>query len=372
MDLQEDYLTKQIITYLGNKRSLLNEINEEIKIVEKKLKKDKLITADLFSGSGIVSRLLKEHSSYIAVNDLELYSKVINYCYLANKNEFDAEEYNKALEKINKKIKKKPIADGIISSNYAPKNDNNIVKGDRCFFTRKNAIYIDSFRYYIDKAPKNLQRFLLAELITEASICNNTCGIFKGFYKDAKTGVGKFGGNGENALNRITKEIEIAQPVLSENICEYEIYMEDSVKLASTIKPKKENIFDLVYLDPPYNQHPYGSNYFMLNLIATNKLDCEISEVAGIPKNWNHSTFNKRQETLQSLEKIIEDVKAKFILVSYNNEGFITYDQMCAMLKKHGTIKIKEIEYNTFRGSRNLRERDLHTREYLFLLEKRK
>ncbi|MDR0684304.1 MAG: DNA adenine methylase [Spirochaetaceae bacterium] len=24
---------------------------------------------------------------------------------------------------------------------------------------------------------------------------------------------------------------------------------------------------DLAYLDPPYNQHPYGSNYFMLNLI---------------------------------------------------------------------------------------------------------
>ena len=59
------YLTEQIITYLGNKISLLNEIGKEIKTIQKELNKEKLITADLFSGSGVVTRFLKQFSSKI-------------------------------------------------------------------------------------------------------------------------------------------------------------------------------------------------------------------------------------------------------------------------------------------------------------------
>ena len=60
MSTQEskDYLTKQIITYIGNKRELLDEIESNVLFVKKKLNKTKLVCADLFSGSGVVSRLL--------------------------------------------------------------------------------------------------------------------------------------------------------------------------------------------------------------------------------------------------------------------------------------------------------------------------
>ena len=52
---------------------------------------------------------------------------------------------------------------------------------------------------------------------------------------------------------------------------------------------------DVAYLDPPYNQHPYGSNYFMLNLLASGREPAaeELSQVSGIPKNWNRSHYNK-------------------------------------------------------------------------------
>ena len=39
---------------------------------------------------------------------------------------------------------------------------------------------------------------------------------------------------------------------------------------------------DIAYLDPPYNQHPYGSNYFMLNLIASYKKPSQISNSKGV------------------------------------------------------------------------------------------
>ena len=58
------------------------------------------------------------------------------------------------------------------------------------------------------------------------------------------------------------------------------------------------------------------------------------------------------------------------MLVSYNSEGFITLEQMESLLGRFGKVRRKDIPYNAYRGSRNLSGRDLHVKEYLFLLEK--
>ena len=366
-DLQNKYFTEQIITYIGNKRSLLSEINLCIEHVKELLKEEKLITADLFSGSGVVARLLKQHSSLIVANDLEDYSRIINEVYLSNDSEFDQESFEYYLQEIEQAIINKKIH-GIISKLYAPQNDYDIKKGERVFYTQENALYIDSFRYYIDKlVPENLRKYFLALLITEASIHVNTSGVFKGFYKDKATGIGKFGGTAGNALSRIMSPISIKRPILSPCNSAYKVFQEDAIVLSEKLPHA-----NLVYLDPPYNQHPYGSNYFMLNLILQNKEPHEISKISGIPKNRNHSPFNRKQEALISMNKIITNLNTDFILISYNNEGFISFEEMTNMLKKYGNVESTEIVYNTFRGSRNLRNRTLHTNEFLFLLDKRR
>lgn len=363
----KEYLSKQIITYIGNKRELLAEIESEVLFVRNKLKKDKLVCLDLFSGSGVVSRLLKQYSSLIIANDLETYSKVVNECFLSNRSEFDVETFNKYLFQINNRIKEKPI-EGIIRKNYSPKDDKKIVAEDRVFYTNENATYIDSFRYYIEKVvPTSYKKYFLALLLTEASIHVNTCGVFKGYYKDTDTGIGKFGGKAENALVRIKGNIDIEPPVLSKFESDYIVYQEDANKLAGKLKS-----LDLVYLDPPYNQHPYGSNYFMLNIILKNKIDGNMSKVSGIPDDWNHSIYNKKQTALDGMKDIITKLDSKFILISYNNEGFISFAEMKNMLLEFGKVTEKRIKYNTFRGSRNLRKRNIYTNEFLFLLEKEK
>ena len=363
----KDYLTKQIITYIGNKRELLNEIESEVLFVCDKLQKSSLVCLDLFSGSGVVSRFLKQYSSLIIANDLEAYSKVINECFLSNSDEFDLLTFKKYLNEINEKIEQGPI-DGIIRRNYSPKNDKDITVEDRVFYTNNNATYIDSFRYYIDEVvPESYKKYFLALLLTEASIHVNTCGVFKGFYKDRDTGIGKYGGKAENALTRIKGPINIQPPVLSNFKTKYIVYQKDANELAGELKG-----IDLVYLDPPYNQHPYGSNYFMLNVILKNRIDGNMSKVSGIPDDWNHSVFNKKGTALNGMMDIISKLDTRFVLVSYNNEGFISFDEMKSMLAKFGKVREKRIEYNTFRGSRNLRERNIHTNEFLFLLEKEK
>ena len=362
----KDFLTTQIITYLGNKRSLIYKIEEEVKLISKYLNKEKLICADLFSGSGIVARMLKKYSSKIIVNDLENYSYVINACYLTNKEEYPKKLCNELRNEIISSSLNKKIP-GIITENYAPKDDNKIEKGERVFYTHRNALLIDTYRNLIDKIVReeNLKRFFLAPLITEASIHVNTSGVFKGFYKDKNTGIGCFGAGGKNALTRILGEVKLKEPVFSNFNSELEIFTKDAVLLSKKIK----NV-DMVYIDPPYNQHPYGSNYFMLNLILKNRLDVPISHVSGITQGWNRSAFNKPYLALKSMKEIISSLDSKYILISYNSEGFISFEEMKNMLQKYGDLKTSKIKYNTFRGSRNLKNRNIHVSEYLFILKK--
>ena len=153
--------------------------------------------------------MLKSHCKTLIVNDLENYSAVINSCYLTNQKDFDRDLYLKLKSQIEKKFAKEHIA-GIITKDYAPADEDHIKKEDRVFYTKENALAIDTYRSLIDSiVPAGYQKFFLAPLIIEASIHTNTSGVFKGFYKDKRTGIGSYGGMGQNALSRIKGKIEL-------------------------------------------------------------------------------------------------------------------------------------------------------------------
>lgn len=360
----ERYLTNQIITYLGNKRKLLEHIAQEVTLILRETGMDKAVICDLFSGSGVVARRLKRYASKLYVNDLEEYSYVINNCYLTNKEDFNEEFYNECLNRI---LSHEKIENGVISQNYAPEDDNDIKEGERAFYTHENAVTIDTIRTAIDECvPESYKKFFLGPLLYEASVHANTSGVFKGFYKSKKENVGKFGGEGENALDRILGKITLQKPILSNFNSDVRLYKEDANVLVKHLKG-----LDITYIDPPYNQHPYGSNYFMLNTILKNELGHNISKVAGIPDDWNKSQYNKKNEALSSFEQLVSDIDSKYLIISYNNEGFISLEEMQNMLSKYGELTTKEIDYVAFRGSRNLKDRNKHTTEYLFILKKK-
>jgi adenine-specific DNA-methyltransferase len=127
---------------------------------------------------------------------------------------------------------------------------------------------------------------------------------------------------------------------------------------------------DVAYFDPPYNQHPYGSNYFMLNLLVDYKRPEDVSRVSGIPVDWNRSQYNRRRDAEIALLDLTEKVKAKFVLISYNSDGFIKHDRFTQELAKLGTLSIFETPYNVFRASRNLHGRSTRVTEFLYLVEK--
>ena len=385
----QEYLQSQLVTYIGNKRALLDFIGQGVGLVQESLGKEKLSCFDGFAGSGVVGRYLKQYSSYLAVNDLELYSQIINRCYLSNKSDLNIsllqKYYEEVCQAVNSQVQKlqedeAQKAPGFITDFYSPANEKAIQKSDRCFYTKYNANYIDLCRQNIEKlVPPEYRDFFIAPLLSEASIHANTAGIFKGFYKNRDTGLGQFGGKAQNALSRILGKIALPFPVFSDFNCQSKIFSSDTNELVKSEELYEsdllgdEHTFDLAYFDPPYNQHPYGSNYFMLNLIASyNSPDPEnISRVSGIPRNWNRSLYNKKKQVMPVFQELIKNVRAKFVLISFNSEGFIQKDEMIQMLSECGQVQVLESDYNTFRGSRNLKAREIHVKEYLFLLDKR-
>ncbi len=360
------FLTQQLITCIGNKRALLDFIGRGVDRAAERLGRKRLDCSDLFSGSGVVARFLKSRARRLYVNDLERYAELANVCYLANRSAVDTPGLRRTHAVLRRRLESEPLRGGFITELYAPRSDRDIQPGERVFYTRRNARYLDTARRYIEELPERLRPFFLAPLLAEASVHANTAGVFKGFYKNSSTGVGQFGGNNRDALTRILGKIDLPFPVWSRFECAVNVFREDAAGLAERLPAH-----DLCYLDPPYNQHPYGSNYFMLNLIADYRRPERLSPVSGIPADWNRSPFNKPQEAPAALADLAAAIQARFLLVSFNSEGFIRREKMTALLRRLGRVEILETRYNTFRGSRNLGNRGLHVKEYLYLVEKK-
>ncbi|MBW7057622.1 DNA adenine methylase [Paracoccus bogoriensis] len=360
----DEFLSEQLITYIGNKRRLLPLIQSALLRALEILGKENVSFADVFAGTGVVSRLARRWSHTLYINDFEAYSAFSNRVYHTNRSTVDVSAVEAALREVNRIASESPYA-GFITELYSPADESLITKDDRVFYTRRNAMFIDTARQEIDKLPENIRPYLLAPLIQRASVHVNTSGVFKGFYKN-KSGVGQFGGSMRNALQRICAPIEIPFPVFSR--FERNVYVTQS-EAADFVESLPQ--VDVAYFDPPYNQHPYGSNYFMLNLILEGRRPTEISRVSGIPNDWKRSDYNVRGRAARALKNVMDRCPARILMVSYNSEGFISIDEMMEMLEGLGAVTVFDQEYNTFRGCRNLSGRSAHVTEFLFKVERR-
>lgn len=358
------YLRSQLITYIGNKRALLPFVDAGIAHAKDCLGKTRIDFLDLFSGSGVVARLARRHAATLQCNDLERYSEVGNRCYQANVADVDAAALEEELARVARRVQRE-LAPGFLCDLYAPLDDDDIQPGERVFYTRRNAMFLDTFCQVLVDTPAELRPFLLAPVLAQASMYTNTSGVFKGFHKN-REGVGQFGGTARNALSRILRPIEVQAPVFSRFACEVQLHRRDANALVREL-----DMVDVAYFDPPYNEHPYGSNYFMLNLLCDYQRPSQVSRVSGIPTDWNRSDYNKARLAETALFDAVAQVRARFVLISYNSEGFISHERFVAGLEGMGALSVMDTRYNTFRGSRNLGARDTHVTEFLYLLDKR-
>ena len=343
VDFSSEFLTDHLITYIGNKRKLLPFINNAIDDIKQRLGNDHPTMLDGFSGTGCVARMFKHYASSLWVNDFEHYSETVNTCYLCNKSDVP-DDLCDAVDRLNsRKFEFQPR--GFIERNYAPRDDNDIQQGERVFYTNQNAKIIDNIRRMIDGENAALRPFLIAPLLVKASIHANTSGLFR-YHK--KEGIGHFGGSTETALGRIKKAIDLDCPVFCDQENEVHIIKGDMNHVLDQIPE-----VDIAYYDPPYNRHPYGSNYFMLNII--DRYDAPLIQhgTMGIVEGWNKSLYNKKQYAEQAMDDLIGKTKAKYVLISYNEEGIIPISAFRDMLARYGEVELRARDYLTYRGSQS-------------------
>jgi len=333
------------MNYIGSKFKLSSWINEVVKEVVGDDLSQKVF-CDIFAGTGIVGRTFKKEVKQVIANDLEHYSYVLNKNYIENHEKIEDKE--KYIEELNDLSL---IDTGFIYQNYCMGSGSN-----RQYFSDTNGKKIDTIRIKIKEWYDNkeigddLYYFLLASLIESADKVANTASVYGAFLKHIKRSA--------------AKELILEPAYFIENDNIHQVFNMDSNDLIKQISG------DILYLDPPYNQRQYSSNYHILNTIT--KYDSFIPKGKTGLREYNRSNYCRNGEVKNSFEELIKNADFKYIFLSYNNEGLMSKDDVETIMKRYGKYSLKTKEYQRFKADKteNRNHKAHSTYEYLHILEK--
>lgn len=347
-----DFVFNQLIPYIGNKRKLLGLIGRALSHTGTS---DGAVFLDLFAGSGVVSRLAKTLGYRVLANDWEPYARAINTCYIRCNAPPPCAAlggYAAALENLNHV----PARVDWVTEHLCPRDDDQYdVKVDRMFYMRKNGMRLDAMRHQIaewrsDGSIDALEEScLLAPLLYQACYRSNTSGVFKGFHNG-------WGGQTQTALYRIATDLVLSPPVFFDNGLNNEVFCTDAQALADALNDQEVAV---AYLDPPYNQHPYGSNYHVLNSVALwDKPELPSAITPGtksaIRLDWRterRSAYNHADAAARAYRSLVHSLNARFILTSYSTDGNIALGDLLAPNLDRGRVRVELKGYKRYRVS---------------------
>ena len=380
------YLTSQIIPYLGNKRKLLPLIYQGLCTVCPDGFRG-MVFFDPFAGSGIVARFAKYLGFTVTANDWEHYAYVLNCAYLmVNRRDLEG-MYQRfggvagVLSHLNS-LPDPDEAERYVARYYSPRDDLRAdYHNERMFYTRSNGLTIDRIRneierlYPVDVAGEPCEdgshrekALLLALLVHQAATHTNTSGVFKAYHKG-------FGGFSGDALSRILKPIVLPFPRLWDSSLPQRVFRKDASQLVREevdVLPASH----VAYLDPPYNQHQYGSNYHLLNsIVLWDRIipgDISGGDRAGIRKDWvrTRSPYCYRDQAPAAFADLLDHLDARYLLVSYSTEGIIPFDELMEICAAQGKVRILTDEYVTYPGGRQSIRRLNHNIEFLIIADR--
>lgn len=370
MHRHEAYLKDQLIPYIGNKRKLLPLVHSAIRSTGL----TEGVFLDLFSGSGVVSRLAKAVGYRVLANDWEPYTACINSTYIRN-NEPPPFVMLGGLDVAIHQLNTLEPVQGYISDHYCPADDENPdFDRERMFYTQINGRRIDAIREQIfswkldGSIDDNEESVLLAPLVFQAAYCSNTSGVFKGFHRG-------WGGATQTAWYRIRSHLTLRAPRFLDNAHQNDFFQQDANVIAENVP------CDIAYIDPPYNQHQYGSNYHMLNTVALwDKPELQQhfetgngrSDKAGIRKDWRtsrRSSYCYGSSAAAAFGELISKVQAKRILVSYSTDGIIPINGMLEALSERGRLTVLTHKYKRYRVSSQRPSLRPHTVEFVLIAD---
>ena len=340
------------MNYIGSKHSIIDFIEESIIDVVGDNKKYTL--CDLFAGTGVVGRRFKMLGFNIISNDNQYYSYIINKHFIENNDEITLKNLKiNGIDNVFIYLNKLDNYKGFIYYNYSEEGTKNC-EFTRMYFTDKNAIKIDSIRHQIEEWFQNNMiniseyYYLIACLLEAADKVANTASVYEAFLKKMK--------------RKAQEDLELKElPILINKDTNNIVYKEDCNELIRNVSG------DILYMDPPYNERKYYSNYHILETIAYGD-EPVIKGKSGIRCDGVISKFNSRRNALDALEDIIKNAKFKYIFLSYNDEGIMKIDDIKKIMEKYGIYKRYEKNHKRYKASKDKEILKKTTIEYLHVL----
>jgi len=335
---------KAVMNYIGSKQSLLDFLETTIEEFTGYKEGDGFVFGDLFAGTGVVGQRYKEKGHSVISNDIQYYSYVLNKHYIENIPELD----DSLLEYFNNL---NPVK-GFIYNNYCEGSGSG-----RNYFTNENGMKCDAVRIELERLYRageindNLYFYYLASLINSIDKYANTASVYGAFLKHIKKPAQK-----EFILELL--------PVGNGNIGK--VYNEDINELIKKVGG------DVLYIDPPYNNRQYCSNYHVLETIA--KYDTpKLRGVTGLrDETYQKSKYCSKRTVIDIFEDLIKNADFKYIILSYNNEGLMDLKTIKDIMSKYGEYDFFTKEYRRFKADRDENRTiaaDITT-EYLHCLRK--
>ena len=324
--------------YIGNKTRLLDFICESMQAENIPFNGT---FCDIFGGTGSVGRFFKEHGFEIISNDFMTYSYIVQYVKvklneMPNFTNLGLGPAKEVLKYLNNLEPQK----GFIFENFAPSGIFH-----RQYFSDINAQRIDSVREQIENwknsslISKDEYFVLLSSLIDAADFVANISGTYGAYLKIWRS--------------MALKPLTLLEPQIFNNNKNNSIYQTDANELI-----KKINC-DVLYIDPPYNERQYAPNFHVLESLAVWDKPMLNGKTGQRDYSTKKSLYCQKSNAISAFKALIENAKAKYIVVSYNNEGIIPKDNMIRILENKGEVKEYTTDYRRFRT-----ERDNDHRQY--------
>ena len=309
--------------YIGSKYKMINFIKETMS--KEKIEYSSFL--DLFGGTGIVGDFFNDQKTKVYVNDL-LKSNYISYLAWFGNEKIDKNKIKKYIEKYNSLT--------VLKDNYFSLNFSNT------YFNEENCKKIGFIREDIEDnyTNNNLnireRAILITSLLYAMDKIANTVGHYDAYRKKGD----------------LNKKLELCMLNLKSNTNNRnnKIFNEDSNELVRSLKA------DVVYIDPPYNSRQYSDAYHLLENVAI----WEKGEVHGVAKKMERNRIKSKYCSVSAplvFKDLIENIDAKYIIVSYNNMGKkgagrsqakISDEDIIGTLNKKGKVKVYETDFREF------------------------
>jgi adenine-specific DNA-methyltransferase len=303
-----------MIKYIGSKRLLV----ERIAGIVLGLPAVRSVL-DLFSGTARVGHALKRRGYDVSANDHTAYAYTLAQCYV----QADRERWLPEASALIEELGHTPPKAGYVTKTFCE---------DARYFHPKNGARIDAIRDEIArrKLPAELEAIALVSLMEAADRVDSTVGVQMAFLKQWAP--------------RAHNDLELRVPELLPGT--------GQATQLDALERAKHGEHDLVYLDPPYNQHKYLGNYHVWETLVR----WDAPEVYGIANKrvdckQYKSPFNSKREIRAALTAVVSALRARYLLVSFNDEGYLGEQELLELLSTRGPVHALRVAHPRYVGA---------------------